>query len=117
MGIADVIRILGFTTAETEPLASSIYAEAGQACLRYTGGYIEAVMQSAKREYPAIAEAEIKRIVMQSVLASNFVAMITALTDAGIPRPALAQVIGDVLKFIDDQNQAEQKKPPCGDLN
>jgi len=46
MGIANVLRTLGYTTSETEPLATQIYAESGTTLLVFVDGYIKGVMKN-----------------------------------------------------------------------
>jgi len=119
MGIANVLRTLGYTTSETEPLATQIYAESGTTLLVFVDGYIKGVMKNLREDKEIkLNDQALKKLVTQSVIASNFVSMLTALANTGIPDEALERVIWDVLTFIKEkQGERKDSKPPRGDMN
>lgn len=111
-GIHDVLRKLGFTTAETEPLAATVYAKSGEAALVFAGGLVNGyVREQLANPENTLSETELKRIVLRTVLASSFAGFAAALVEADIRTEDLRQVFDDVTAFVRDAKQKRSKPP------
>lgn len=108
MAIADVLRALGFTS-ETEPLAAKVYAEAGEANLVFTAGYIQSVIGVLRAEHGKFGESELKRIVSRATFISNFAANLAALIEDGVPVADIRKVFDDVGLWIEQEKIKARK--------